>query len=133
MRNEECGNCIAESPETSTAEDAMLNARDVASLPTKSLFASGSTATAYWTLWIVTISGILLFSGTQTVRTRSRGFVTSVSQNHQNVASYSAVHFLKNYYQSNYQRVTLMSLIKRVMIGESSSRRLGSRPQRIVE
>ena len=133
MRREECGNCIGGLSGTLIAEDAMLNARDVASLPTKSLFVSGSTATAYWTLWIVTISGILLFSGTQTVRTRSRGFVTSVSQNHQNVASYLAVHLLRNYYQSNCQRVTLMSLIKRVMIGGSSSRRLGSRPQRVVE
>ena len=98
----------------------MQNARGAASLPTKSLFASGSTATAYWTLWIVTISGILLFSEIQTAGTSKRVSVTSAFLNLQNVASYSAVHFLKNYYQSNYQRVTLMSLMKRVRIGESS-------------
>jgi hypothetical protein len=133
MRNEECGNCIGGSPKTSTAGDAMQNARDVLSLLTKSRFASGSTATTYWTLWTDTISGILLFSEIQTAGTSKRVSVTSASLNLQNVASYSAVHFLKNYYQSNCQRGIMMSLIKRVMIGGSSSRRLGSRPQRIVE
>ena len=43
---------------TSTADGAMQNVRDVDLLPTKSLFASGSTATTYWTLWTVTITGI---------------------------------------------------------------------------
>ena len=40
------------------SEDAMQNVRDVDLLPTKSPFASGSTATTYWTLWTVTITGI---------------------------------------------------------------------------
>ena len=37
--------------------------------------------------------------------------------NLQNVESCSAVHCQRNYCQSNYQRVILMSLMKRVMIG----------------
>ena len=43
---------------TLTAEDAMQNARGVASLLTKSLFGSASIATTYWTLWTGSISGI---------------------------------------------------------------------------
>ena len=133
MRNEECGNCIGGLLGTSTAEDAMLNARGVASLLIRRPFGNVSIVIIYWTLWTGSISGISLFSEIQTAGTSKRVSVTSAFRNLQNVASYSAVHFLKNYYQSNYQRVTLMSLIKRVMIGGSSSRRLGSRPQRIVE
>ena len=117
MRNEECGNCIGGLPGTSTAGDAMLYARGVASLLTRSLFGSASIATTYWTLWTGSISGISLFSEIQTAETSKRVSVTSVSQNLLNVASYSAVHFLKNYYQSNCQRVSLM---KRVRIGGSS-------------
>ena len=132
MRIEECGNCIAGSPGTSTASAVQI-ARDVLSLPTKSLFESGSTAITYWTLWTDTILGTWLFSGTQIAGTRKKDSVTSVFPNLWREESYLAVHFLRNYYQSNYQRVTLMSQMKRVMIGGSSSRRMGSRPQRIVE
>ena len=120
MRREECGNCIAESPETSTADGAMLNARDAASLPTKSPFGSVSNATTYWTLWTGSISGISLFSEIQTAGTSKRVSVTSAFLNLQNVASYLGVHFLRNYCQSNYQRVILMSLMKKVRISGSS-------------
>ena len=58
MRHEECGDYNGGLPVTSTADGAMQNERDVDLLPTKSLFASGSTATTYWTLWTVTIPGI---------------------------------------------------------------------------
>ena len=105
---------------TSTADGAMQNVRGVASLLTRSLFGSASIATTYWTLWIVTISGIQLFSGTQIAGTRKKDSLTSVSLNLQNVESCSAVHCQRNYCQSNYQRVILMSLMKRVKIGRSS-------------
>ena len=65
--------------------------------------------------------------------TPDMGSVTSAFPNLLNGGSSFAAYFPRNYCLSNCQRVTLMSLIKRVMIGESSSRRLGSRPQRIVE
>ena len=120
MRSKECGNCIAESPKTSTADDAMLNARDVASLLTRRPFGNVSIATTYWTLWTDTISGILLFSEIQTAGTSKRVSVTSVSRNLLNGGNSLAVHFLRNYCQSNCQRVILMSQMKRVMIGGSS-------------
>lgn len=65
--------------------------------------------------------------------TPDMGSVTSAFPNLLNGGSSFAAHFPRNYCQSNCQRVTLMSQMKRVMIGGSSSRRLGSRPQRIVE
>ena len=61
--------------------------------------------------------------------TPDMGSVTSAFPNLLNGGSSFAAHFPRNYCQ----RVTLMSQMKRVMIGGSSSRRLGSRPQRIVE
>ena len=93
MRSEECGNCTGGLSVTSTADGAMQNVRDVDLLPTKSLFASGSTATTYWTLWTGSISGILLFSEIQTAGTSKRVSVTSAFRNLQNVASYLAVYF----------------------------------------
>ena len=99
---------------TSTADDATQNARDVASLPTQSLF--GSSATTYWTPWTASIFGIKLFSGTQIAGTRKKDSLTSVSKNLKILESCSAVHSKRNYCQSHYQR---MSLMKRVRIGGS--------------
>ena len=107
MRNEECGDYIGGLSVTSTADDAMQNARDVASLPTQSLFGSSATATTYWTPWTASIFGIKLFSGTQIAGTRKKDSLTSVSLNLKILESCSAVH---------YQR---MSLMKRVRIGGS--------------
>ena len=107
MSYEECGDYIGGLSVTSTADDAMQNARDVASLPTHSLFGSSSTATTYWTPWTASIFGIKLSSGAQIADTRKKDFLTSVSLNLQNLESCSAVH---------YQR---MNLMKRVRIGGS--------------
>tara|TARA_E500000178_G_scaffold76239_1_gene74254 strand:- start:65 stop:331 length:267 start_codon:yes stop_codon:yes gene_type:complete len=88
MRNEECGTCIAGSPKTSTADGAMQNARDVASLLTRRPFGNVSIAIIYWTLWTGSISGISLFSEIQTAGTSKRVSVKSAFLNLQNVASY---------------------------------------------
>ena len=79
MRNEECGDYIGGLPLTSTADEAMQNARSVASLLIKSLFGSVSIATTYWTLWTGSISETYLFSGTQIAGTRKKNSLTSVS------------------------------------------------------